>query len=66
MASAALYIFPMRKKEREWEIIRLRSRGEYLGRVTAPDEQAALKAALKMFTLDKSEASRLLVRPSGR
>jgi hypothetical protein len=25
----------MRKKEREWEIIRLRARGEYLGTVSA-------------------------------
>jgi hypothetical protein len=63
MASATAYIFPMRKKEREWEVIRLRARGEHLGCVTAPDEQAALKAALKTFALDKVEQERLLIRP---
>jgi hypothetical protein len=62
MASAAIYIFPMPKREREWEIIRLRARGEYLGRVSAPDEEAALKAAVKTFALDKVEVKRLLVR----
>jgi hypothetical protein len=31
----------------EWQVIRLRARGEYLGRVIAPDEEAATKAAAK-------------------
>jgi hypothetical protein len=52
-----------RKIEPEWEVIRLRARGEYLGKVSAPDRQAALKAALKLLALDKAEAKRLLVRP---
>ena len=52
----------MRKREREWEVIRLRARGEYLGTVSAPDEQAALKAALQTFALEKTEEKRLLVR----
>lgn len=34
-----------RKKEYEWEVVRLRAKGEYLGKVKAPDEGAALKAA---------------------
>jgi hypothetical protein len=42
--------------------IRLRARGEYLGTVSAPDEQAALKAAVKTFAFDKVEVKRLLVR----
>jgi hypothetical protein len=53
---------PERKRKKEWEVIRLRARGEYLGRVTAPDEEAALKAAIKMFEMEKSEAARLLFR----
>jgi hypothetical protein len=51
-----------RKRETKWRVTRLRARGEYLGTVTAPDEKAALKAALKMFALDKIEEKRLLVR----
>jgi hypothetical protein len=63
MASAAVYIFPVRKREREseWRVIRMRARGEYIGTVTAPDEEAAVRAALKAFGLDKKEADRLLV-----
>ena len=52
----------MSKRESEWEVIRMRSRGEWLGTVKAPDHAAALKAALKAFALDKSEADRLLLR----
>jgi hypothetical protein len=51
-----------RKRKIEWEIIRIRSKGERLGVVSAPDEQAALKAALKAFALEKAEEKRLLVR----
>jgi hypothetical protein len=43
-------------------VIRKRARGEYLGVVSAPDEQAALKAAFKAFALEKAEEKRLLVR----
>jgi hypothetical protein len=53
----------MDKRVSEWEIIRLGARGERLGIVKAPDEAAALKAALKAFALDKNDAERLLVRP---
>jgi hypothetical protein len=60
METATVYIFPMRRRERQ--IIRLRARGEYLGTVSAPDEQAALNAAVKTFALDNVEAKRLLVR----
>ena len=37
MESVTAYIFPMRKKEHEWEVIRLQSKGEYMGRVSAAD-----------------------------
>jgi hypothetical protein len=46
----------------QWRVIRLRSRGEYLGTVTVPDEGAAVKAALKLFPLRADEAKRLLGR----
>jgi hypothetical protein len=62
MASATVYIFPMRKKECEWDVIRMRARGEHLCTVTAADEEAALKLAMKQFALDAAEATRLLVR----
>lgn len=52
-----------RKRKIEWEVIRLRARGEYIGTVSAPDQQTALKVALKAFELDAAEANRLLVRP---
>jgi hypothetical protein len=51
-----------RKRKIEWQVIRMRARGEYLGTVSAPDEQAALKAALKAFALEKVEEKRLLIR----
>ena len=44
-------MFPLRNKECEWEVIRLRAKGEHLGRISAPDEKAALKLAVKQFAL---------------
>ena len=53
----------MRKKEFEWEVVRLRAKGEYLGKVKAPDEEAAIKAAIKAFaSTDPEHKKRLLVR----
>lgn len=53
----------MRKKECEWEVIRLRARGEYLGVVKAADDKAALKAAINAFAIETvEERSRLLIR----
>ena len=54
----------MRKKQLMWEVIRVRARGEYLGRVEAPDHEAALKVAVKKLGLNKAEEKRLLVRPA--
>ena len=54
----------MRKKKAPvWEVIRLRAKGEYLGRIEAPDEAAALKAAIKTFQIREPEQQKqLLVR----
>ncbi len=53
----------MRKKLYEWQVIRLRAKGEYLGKVQAPDEQAAVKAAIKAFDITEAEKQKqLLVR----
>ena len=54
----------MRKKERLWEVIRIRAKGEYLGRVEAKDEEAARKAAVKEFRLAAIDERRLVVRPA--
>ena len=51
-----------RQSEIEWQVIRLRARGEYLGTVVAPDADASTKAALKLFRLDKVEEKRLPMR----
>ena len=47
----------------EWQVIRLRAKGEYLGKVRASDEEAALKATIKAFDLTAIEKQKqLLVR----
>lgn len=63
MEPANIYLFPVRKRECEWEVIRLLSRGKYLGTVTAVDEEAALKAAVDRFALNMPSARKqLLIR----
>lgn len=53
----------MRKKDYVWEVIRLRAKGEYLAKVEAPDEPAALKAAIKAFVITAIEQRKqLLIR----
>jgi hypothetical protein len=57
------HIRPMRKRVIEWEVIRLRAKGEYLGVVSAPDEEAAFEAAIKAFEITSVEHQKqLLVR----
>ena len=62
METATLYVFPMRKKDCEWQVIRMRARGELLCTVTAADEATALKLVVKQLALNAREADRLLVR----
>ena len=65
MATATIYTFPVRKTEYEWEVIRLRCRGELLGIVRAADEEGALQAAVKTFALKAREDKQLLIRRAG-
>jgi hypothetical protein len=47
-------------------VIRLLAKGEYLGKVKAADEEAAIKAAIKAFDLTAVEKQKeLLVRRCG-
>jgi hypothetical protein len=52
------------KRESEWQVIRMRSKGEHLGMVKAADGATGLKAALKAFALDKKDTDRLPIRPN--
>ena len=49
-----------------WEVIRLRAKGEYVGRVRGSDEKAAKKAALKELPISTEDKRRILVRPTYR
>ena len=40
----------------------MRSRGEYLGSVEAPDRERAEDVAIKLFELDDDQRRRLLIR----
>jgi hypothetical protein len=44
-----------------WAII-IRSKGEYLGSVEAPDRERAEAVAIKQFELDQDQRRRLLIR----
>ena len=46
---------------RSWRVIIMRSRGEYLGSVEAPDREKAESVAIKLFALDDDQRSRLLI-----
>jgi hypothetical protein len=53
----------LRKKQFDWDVIRLRARGEYLEKIRAADEEAAIKAAIMTFEItDPEHQKRLLVR----
>ena len=55
---------PKRKRETEWEVIRLKATpAAFVGLVRAPDKASALKTAIKRFNIRREDQSRLLVRP---
>ena len=47
---------------RSWRVIIIRSKGEYLGSVEAPDRERAGAAAIKQFDLDQDQRRRQLIR----
>jgi nitroreductase len=47
---------------RSWRVIIIRSKGEYLGSVEAPDRERAEAVATKQFALDDNQRSWLLIR----
>jgi hypothetical protein len=49
-------------KLRNWRVSLLRSRAQYLGIVSAPDERTAEAAAIAQFNLDEEQRRRLVVR----
>ena len=53
----------MRNGEREWQVIRLRAKGEYLTTVKAKDEKTAVRVAMKLFKLTPQEGKKLMARP---
>ena len=55
----------MRKRKVErWEVIRIRAKGQYLGRVKAGDKESARKAAAEEFELLEGEERWLIIRPA--
>jgi hypothetical protein len=46
-------------KLRSWRVIIMRSKGEYLGSVEAPDRERAEAVAIKQFALDDDQWRRL-------
>jgi hypothetical protein len=53
---------PTAAKLRSWRVIIMRSKGEYLGSVEAPDRERAEAVAIKQFELDDDQRRRLLIR----
>jgi hypothetical protein len=47
---------------RSWRVIIMRSKGEHIGTVEAPDRERAEAVAVKQFDLDQDQRRRLLIR----
>jgi 1,2-phenylacetyl-CoA epoxidase PaaB subunit len=57
----------MPKKPIQWEVYRLKgSPASFVGIVYAPDEKAALKAAIREFEITPEQQDRLLIRRRAR
>jgi hypothetical protein len=48
---------------REWRITLVRHKGQYLGRVEAPDEATAIKIAIEEFKVPEAQRTRLIAQP---
>ena len=53
------------RMRRRWRVALLRSKGQVLGEVEAPDAEAAIAAAAAQFGLDEVQRKRLLVKELG-
>ena len=51
---------------REWPITLIRAKGQYLGRVEAPDAESAIERAIAEFNIDEAHRSRLIAQPMER
>jgi hypothetical protein len=51
--------------KRRWRVVLLRSKGEILGQVEAPDAKAAKAAAAVQFDLDEVQRNRIMVQELG-
>jgi hypothetical protein len=47
---------------REWHIMLVRAKGQYLGRVQAPDEATAIREAIRLFNVPQVQWSRLVAQ----
>ena len=50
------------RMKRRWRVVLLRSKGEILGQVEAPDAEAAKAAAAVQFDLDEIQRNRIMVK----
>jgi len=49
------------KKNHRWQIVLIRKKGQVLGRVAAPDQEAAIKVVIKEFEITDWELQKRLV-----
>jgi hypothetical protein len=52
-----------KKSLREWRITLIPKKGQYLGRVEAPDAATAIKHAMAEFDIDEAHRARLIAQP---
>lgn len=48
---------------REWRITLVRAKGQYLGRVEAPNAESAIKIAAEQFNVSDAQRSRMIAQP---
>jgi len=50
-------------KLREWRIVIIRAKIVYLGRVMAPDNEAAIDKAMEEFKIDEAQRFKVIAQP---
>ena len=48
---------------REWRVSIIREQIQYLGRVSAPDKEAAIAKAIEEFRIEPAQRFRLIAKP---